>query len=107
MADYGMTAVSDQTVSVTTSAGGLTITSGTTPRHALITNHNDATSSQPVRWTATGTAPTSTTGQVLYPGGVIDLTDPHGDYWSVIKSIQFIRDTNAGANATLEVTLFT
>ena len=71
----------------------------TTPRHAII-----QVSGQPVRWSTDGSA---ISGMLVLAGGEIDWTDPRRDYWSILSQVEFVTDTTATGNATIEVTYFT
>lgn len=59
----------------------------------------------PVRMRADGTAPTSTTGITLQPGDTVEYMDMP-DYSGIIRNIQFILDSTAGANGTVECAYF-
>ena len=86
-------------LTVSTAAVSLTLPTGLRPTRALI-----YVGGAPIRWRSGGNAPTSTTGMFVKADGYIDLMafDARG----VISSIQFIRDTTAGADATLDITYF-
>lgn len=88
-----------EAVAVSTSAVSLT-----TPgyaKHVMI-----RVTGAPVRWRADGTAPTSTVGMYAGIGQYIEFMDDEEDQRGLIKNIQFIRDTSAGADASLEVAYF-
>ena len=70
---------------VTLASASPAITSRT--KHAVITVEDDE-----VRYRPDGTAPTSTEGVLLSPGGGLEYLT-HGNYKSVLNAIQFIRVT--------------
>lgn len=62
--------------------------------------------SEPVRWRADGSAPTSTVGMFMAAGETLDLTDTLIDARSFLLGLQFILDTSASGDATVNVELF-
>ena len=100
---YSANELGTQTLSVSTvAAGPLTPPAGTNPRHALVYVGANA-----IRWRADGTAPTPTSGMYLAAGGYLSWTDPLVDYSALIDRAQFIRDSAAAGDATIEVAFFT
>ena len=101
MADaaLGLNSVGSQQLTVSTSAVSLTMPTSTRPKHATI-----SIGSNPVRYLATGTAPTSTTGTPLVAGAYLNCMDPNIDYFGFLKTVQFIR--SGGADATLDIEYF-
>ena len=100
MTELSLNHIGHQQLSVAGSAVALTIAPvGATPRHALIFVGTDS-----VRWRADGTAPTATVGILVPANSYIDWTDPLGDFWGLIKNVQFIR-TNT--SATLDIAYMT
>ena len=94
----GFNQVGRAALTVSTSSVPLVLPADTRPRHALI-----YVGGQPVRWRADGTDPTSTTGMYVAAGAYIDWTDPLWDYYAFLSRVEFIRDSTAGADATLEI----
>jgi len=90
--------IGHQQLTVSSSAVGLTVPTGTHPKHALITIQTNG-----VRWRADGTNPTSSVGNPLAANDRLDWTDPMGNYSSLIPKINFI--ATAG-DATLDVEYF-
>lgn len=60
----------------------------------------------PVRWRATPGDPTATSGMYVAAGNYIDWTDLGRSYRNLLESVEFIRDTSAGGDATVEVAYF-
>lgn len=89
-------------LSVTTSAVALTLPTGRSPSHMIVYNN----SGNPLRWRSDGTAPTSTNGMLLLANSYLEWMDPNFNYGSIIARIQFIRDSTAAGNGTLEVSFF-
>lgn len=95
-----LTSIGHQQLSVSSTALALTVPSGLRPCHALI----QCGATNTVRWIADGvTDPTSSLGILLAAGTVLDLTDPEGDYATVINQIKFIK---TGNDATLDIEYF-
>lgn len=94
-----LSSIGHQQLTVSSSAVALTVPSNTRPTHALI----QCGATNTVRWRADGTAPTTTVGILIAAGAVLDLTDPMGDYGSVIAKIQLIATS---ADATVDVEYF-
>lgn len=95
-----MNSIGHQQLTVSTTAVGLTVPTGTHPKHALI----QCGVTNGVRWRADKTAPTDANGIALAGSEVLDLTDPMGNYSGLIMNIKFIR---SGANdATLDIEYF-
>lgn len=101
MSGYALNDIGHENLTVGVAAVALTGVTDNKPTHALIT-----VQTAPIRWRADGTAPTATTGQPVKVGERIDWTDVNGNYRSFIERVQFIRDTTAGADATLAVQYF-
>lgn len=95
-----LSSIGHQQLTVSTSALSLTVPTGTRPTHALI----QCGATNAVRWRADGTDPTSSVGIALAASTVLDLTDPMGDYSSVIAKFRVIR--SGGADATLDIEYF-
>lgn len=97
-----LNSIGHQQLTVSSTAVGLTVPTGTKPTHALITVQTDS-----VRWRADGTAPTAAVGNLIIATasatGVLDLSDPNGIYTQIIGNIQFIRVTT---DATLDIEYF-
>ena len=89
-----------ESLSVTTSAAGFA-SFPASARYAII-----YVSTSPIRWRADGTAPTSTTGMFVDAGKYIEFMELTEGYSGVLRNISFIRDSSAGANATLEIAYF-
>ena len=87
-----------ENLTVSTAGVNLTGVTGTRAARALI-----RVTLNPVRWRG-DTAPTSTTGIYVAAGSYIDWTTEDAD--SMVQKVQFIRDTTAGGDATLEVAYF-
>jgi len=85
-------------LTVSTTAVGLSVPNNTT--RALI----QCGATNGVRWRADGVAPTSAIGIALAADGVLDLTDPLGEFVEFLDAIQFIR--SGGADATLDIEYF-
>lgn len=85
-------------LTVSTTAVGLSVPNNTT--RALI----QCGATNGVRWRADGTAPTASIGIALAADGVLDLTDPLGEFVEFLDAIQFIR--SGGADATLDIEYF-
>ena len=90
--------VGREAVTVSTTAIGLTVPASA--KHAII-----QVSTSPIRWCASE-APTSTTGIYISAGGTIEFMEVSDTYSGILRNIQFIRDTSAGADATIEVAYF-
>lgn len=90
--------IGHQQLTVSSTAVGLTVPSGTHPKHALISVQTAA-----VRWRADGTNPTTSVGNPLAATDRLDWTDPMGNYSSLIANIKFIA---TGGDATLDVEFF-
>ena len=88
--------IGHQQLTVSTTAVSLTVPTGKHPKHALITVQTAG-----VRWRGDGTAPTASVGNPLAADERLDLSDPMGNYSSLIANIQFIR--SGGADATLDI----
>ena len=100
MADQGgLNHTGQQTLTVTGSAGGLTLptTTNARPKHAMFR----VVSGSPVRFRCDGTAPTATAGTLLNIGDVMEWTNADWDYYGMIHQVQFISTT--AANSTVEV----
>ncbi len=97
----GLNSIGHQQLTVSTAAGGvgLTVPTGTRPTHAMI-----FIGGNPVNWRGDSVAPTATVGIPIPAGGYLSLMDPAFDYWSLIKSILFIR--TGGADATADIEFF-
>lgn len=97
-----LNSIGHQQFTVGATAVGLTIPAGMRPAHALITVQGDS-----VRWRADGTAPTAAVGNPIFATatatGVLDFTDPEGNYTSIMTAIRFIR---VATDATLDVEYF-
>ncbi len=93
--------VGSENLTVGAAAVALTDVAMYNPRHALI-----YVGVSPVRWRGDGTDPTSTTGMYVAAGSYIDWTEADTDFRSIISKVKFIRDTTAGADATLAVLYF-
>ena len=91
-----------QTLTVSTNAVSLTLPASPNgrPKRALI-----YIGGQPIRWRADGTAPTATAGMPVGAGAYIEWVEGK-DFYGLIKNVQFIRDTSATADATLEIAYF-
>ena len=63
-------------------------------------------SGAPIRWRADGPAPTSTTGMYVDGNKYLEFMELQEGYSGVLRRVQFIRDTSAGADATLEIAYF-
>lgn len=61
---------------------------------------------QPIRWRASGDAPTATAGIYVGAGGYLDFTEPLRDYQDLLAEIEFIRDTTATGDALLDIEYF-
>lgn len=85
---------------LTVSTSAVTLTPGTA-KHALI-----RVTGAPVRWRADGTAPTATVGMFADINQFIEFMEVHDTYSGILRSIQFVRDTSAGSDASLEVAYF-
>ena len=96
-----------QNLTVSTASVGLTMpTASARPRGALI-----YVASQPIRWRADGTDPTATVGMFVASGGYIEWLAPESpdlgpDYYGILSRVEFIRDTTATGDATLDVAYF-
>ena len=77
------------------------ITRTQTPRHALIQVFD-----QPVRWASGEGFLSGAFGQRIPAGGELDWTDSRRDYYGVIDNMQFVLDSTATGNATVEVAYF-
>lgn len=102
-----MNPVAWQTLTVSTSAVGLTMptTGDTRPRGAYIT-----VTGADVRWRG-DSAPTSTVGQPVTNGSVLEWFSPIDpsigpDYYGLLTKVKFIRDTAATSDATLYIQYF-
>lgn len=93
----------EQTLTVSTAAVGLTLPLAADGENMRVSHGTIYVGGQPVRYRSDGTAPTSTTGMYVAAGSYIDCTDPGTDYWRFFFRAQFIRDTTATGNATLEI----
>lgn len=93
--------VGHQQLTVSTAAVALTMSpAGARPQHFVI-----YVGTSPIRWRADGTAPTATVGIYVAAGGYIDGMT--GDNWTGwLNAVRFIRDTSAGADATLDIAYF-
>ena len=89
-----------ESLSVTTSAAGFA-SKPASARYAII-----YVATSPIRWRADGTAPTSTTGMFVDNNKYIEFMELSEGYSGVLRRIQFIRDSSAGADATLEIAYF-
>lgn len=69
-----------------------------TPSHAIIQVTGNS-----IRWTAFGTAPTSTIGILVPAGSNIEFMDLAGDYYNVIRQFRAI---GISGTATLDVAFF-
>ena len=87
-----------EVLAVSTSA--VTLTPGDA-KHAII-----RVTGAPVRWRADGTAPTSTVGMYADVGQFLEWMELQNSYGGFLRKVQFIRDTSAGADASLEVAYF-
>lgn len=95
----GLNPVDSSQLTVSTTAVGFTLVTtgrGTRPTKAVIYVAN-----QPVRYRSFS-APTATAGIFVPANSYIYLMDPAVDYYAIISRMQFIRDTTAGADATLD-----
>ena len=73
-----------------------------TPRHAMIQVYDN-----PVRWASNlDDHPSGISGQLIFPGDVLDLTEPHRDFYGILKNLEFILDVSATGNARLEIAYF-
>ena len=99
----GLNQTARDVLTVSTTAVSLTLPAAPhgNPKHVLIYVAN-----APIRWRADGTAPTSTTGMYVAANTYLEFIEPLWDYRSIITRIQFIRDTTAGADSTLEIAFF-
>ena len=97
----GVTQIGAENLTVSTTAVGLTGVTGKLPRHAMI-----YVGTSPIRFRADGTDPTATTGMYVAAGSYIDWANVDNDYLSMMNKVKFIRDTTAGADATLAVAYF-
>lgn len=95
-----MNQIGQETLTVGATAESLTVPTGSHPKRVLI-----YIGGQPVRWRADGTAPTATAGMYVAAGSYIDWTEL-ATYTSLVDRVQFIRDTAAGGDATLEIAYF-
>lgn len=104
----GLNAVGYQQLTVSTGAVPLVLPTATRPKRALILcGPLNAATTNYVRWRADGTNPTSTVGMPLPVGDYLDLTFEDGfDFFGILGTIKFIRDSGAAADATLEITYF-
>lgn len=73
-------------------------------KHALISFVG--TEGDYVRFRMDGSAVTSTTGQKIKVGDYLDLTDPFGNYATILSNLRFIRDTAASADVVAHVEYF-
>ena len=87
-----------EVLAVSTSA--VSLTPGTA-KHAII-----RVTGAPIRWRADGTAPTSTVGMYADVNQFIEWMELGNTYSGILRNIKFIRDTSAGADASLEVAYF-
>lgn len=92
--------IGHQQLTVSTTAVGLTFPTGRRPTHALI----QCGATNGVRWRADGTDPTSSVGIALAADNVLDLSDPMGNYVSLLEKVKFIR--SGAADATLDIEYF-
>ena len=97
----GVNQIGAENLSVSTAAVALTGVTGMLPRHVLI-----YVGTSPIRFRADGTDPAATTGMYVAAGSYIDWTNVDNDYLSMMNKVKFIRDTTAGADATLAVAYF-
>ena len=92
-----LNSIGHQQVTISTTAVSLTLPTDRRPTHAII----QCGATNGVRWRADGTAPTASVGIALAADSILDLSDPMGDYHTMIERIQFIR--SGGADATLDI----
>lgn len=97
----GVNQIGAENLSVSTAAVALTGVTGMLPRHVLI-----YVGTSPIRFRADGTDPDATNGMYVAAGSYIDWTNVDNDYLSMMNKVKFIRDTTAGADATLAVAYF-
>jgi len=85
-----------QQLTITSSSSALTLPLASA-NGALITIETQGN----VRWRDDGTAPTGTTGHVLYSGNFIELTDH-----DAVKNFQAILSSDTVSNVTMNITYY-
>jgi hypothetical protein len=91
-----------QALTISTASVALTVAGGA--KHAIISFVG--TAGDNVRFRFDGTAAVATVGQKILVGDYLDLTDPFGDFSTLLAGLRLIRDTAATADVVAHVEYF-